>query len=503
MLKHLRACTLACAAAAAVGFTEIGAQPSTLAIVGATVVDGTGGSPIADGVVVASGSRITAVGPRGRVTVPSGAQVIDGKGKFVVPGLIDTNVHLSLYGGMNDRYETLVRYFDRQNDIVLEAAQIDLRYGITTVRDSYGMLVPLTAVRDRINSGQAVGPRILAAGNIVGWGGPYSISFSLTRTNALTLFQEQMNDAIAQGAGEEWMGMVPSELAKAVDAYLDKGPDFIKYGGTSHFAEPTFIGFSPEAQRVIVERAHARGKVAETHATSAEGLRLAIAAGIDLIQHPEVLDGRELPDDLVATIRDRKIICSMLVSTITGDAWQKHLKDRKQAEEKQAEADKKTPPREKTTLERHQREVDLGIPVEARRQNAIKLIRAGAVVTVGTDSYWAAASELSRTPKPDNQDHGNGTVAAIEGLVELGMSPAQAIVAATRNGAIASRGVEAFGTIEPGKEADLVVLDGDPLADIHNIRKVVAVLKGGTVVDRNTLPQRRVLSRAPATTSNQ
>ena len=74
---------------------------------------------------------------------------------------------------------------------------------------------------------------------------------------------------------------------------------------------------------------------------------------------------------------------------------------------------------------------------------------------------------------------------------------------AERQGAIASREVEAFGTIEPGKEADLVVLDGDPLADIHNIRKVVAVLKGGTVVDRNTLPQKRVLSRAPATTSNQ
>src|SRR2546421_10055806 len=115
--------------------------------------------------------------------------------------------------------------------------------------------------------------------------------------------------------------MTPTELAKGFDVYLDQGPDFIKYGGTSHFAEPTFIGFSLEAQKVIVERAHARGKAAETHATSAEGLRLAIAAGIDLIQHPELLDGRELPDDMVATIRDRRIICSVLASTITGDVW--------------------------------------------------------------------------------------------------------------------------------------------------------------------------------------
>src|SRR5439155_19335515 len=220
---------------------------------GAQVVDGKGGAVRADASIVASGSKIVAVGPRASVNIPAGARVVDGRGKWVVPGFVDTNVHLSLYGGMNDRYETLVRYSSQQNDIVLEAAQIDLRYGITTVRDSYGMLVPLTSVRDRINAGLAIGPRILAAGNIVGWGGPYSVSFSLTRTNALTLFQEQMNDAITQGVGEEWMGMMPSELAKAVDAYLDKGPDFMKYGGTSHFAEPTFIGFSPEAQRVIVE----------------------------------------------------------------------------------------------------------------------------------------------------------------------------------------------------------------------------------------------------------
>src|SRR4029079_10705127 len=108
-----------------------------------------------------------------------------------------------------------------------------LRHGAPPVRDSYGMLRPLVATRDRIAAGAAIGPRILAAGNIVGWSGPYSISFSRTRTQSLTLFQEQMNDEIAQGAGEELMEMTPDELAKAIDAYLDKGPDFLKYGGTT------------------------------------------------------------------------------------------------------------------------------------------------------------------------------------------------------------------------------------------------------------------------------
>jgi len=310
-----------------------------------------------------------------------------------------------------------------------------------------------------------------------------------------------MNDEIAQGGGEELMGMTPPELARAIDAYLDKGPDFLKYGGTSHFAEPTFIGFSPDAQRVIVERAHARGKFVETHSTSPEGLRLSIEAGIDGIQHPEIVDGAELSDDLARRIREKPIVCSMLVNTMTGEVWEKHLKDRAEAEKKQAEADKKVS-RPRTSFEDRQRANELGVGLEVRRRNAQKLIKAGALITVGTDNYWAAASELSRTPKPQNQDHGIGTIIGIEGLVELGMTPLQAIAAATRNGAIASRGLGEFGTIEAGKRADLLLLSADPLADIHNIRKIVRLIKDGKVIDRTTLPQKRVLSKAPGGASH-
>jgi imidazolonepropionase-like amidohydrolase len=501
MMTFHRTLSLFCLAAGvalcvAVPFAQ--PQGTATALVGGTVIDGNGGAPITDAVVVVTGSRITAVGPRTSVPIPADANQVDARGRWIVPGLIDTNVHLSLYGGQNDRYESLVRYQPRQNDIVLEAAQIDLSYGITTVRDSYGALLPLVQVRDSIVRGEKIGPRILAAGNILGWSGPYSFSFSRL-TGQLTLFQEQMNDYIAQGGGEELMAMTPDELGKAINAYIDKGPDFIKFGGTSHFSEPTFIGFSSEAQKVIVDEAHRRGRFAETHATSAEGLRLSIAAGIDGIQHPEVLDGRELPDDLAETIRERNIICSMLVSTMTGPAWQRHLKAKDENDKKRADAekDRRGLTHEKTTAERRKEDVDSGAGLEARRRNAQKLIRAGAIVTPGTDSYWAAAPELSRTAKPIDQDHGIGTILAIEGLVELGMTPAQAIVAATRNGAVASRGVNDFGTIEAGKLADLVVLSADPLADIHNLRKVAAVYKDGRAVDRARLPETRVLSIAP------
>jgi imidazolonepropionase-like amidohydrolase len=506
MRERMRRSTVwAALAAAALALTmsvpaaQAPADSMTTAIVGGTVIDGNGGPPIADAVVIISGTRIAAVGRRSSVSIPTGARQIDARGRWIVPGLIDTNVHLSLYGGQNDRYETLARYQPRQEDIVLEAAQIDLSYGITTVRDSYGALVPLTRVRDAIARGDKVGARILAAGNILGWSGPYSFSFSRVM-GQLTLFQEQMNDFIAQGGGEELMAMTPQELRNAINAYLDKGPDFLKFGGTSHFSEPTFIGFSADAQQVMVDEAHKRNRSAETHSTSVEGLRISIAAGIDGIQHPEVLDGRELPDDVVATIRDRGIICSMLASTIAGPAWKKHLKTKDETEKKRAEAEKESraPKRDKTTAERRKEAADIGADLEARRSNAQKLIRAGCRVTPGTDSYWAAAPEFTRTPKPPEQDHGTGTIMAIEGLVELGMTPSQAIVAATRNGAIAARGLKEFGTLEAGKIADLVVLTADPLADISNIRKIASVMKEGRVVDRDRLPMSRVLSVAPA-----
>ena len=472
--------------------------PPATAIVGGTLIDGNGGPAIADAVVVLSGSRIVSAGPRRSVPIPDGATQVDARGRWILPGFIDTNVHLSLYGGQNERYESLVRYQPRQREIVLEAAQIDLSYGVTTVRDSYGALVPLAEVREAINRGEKAGARILAAGNILGWSGPYSFSFSRV-TTPLTLFQEQMNDYIAQEAGEELMAMTPEELRRALNKYVDKGPDFIKYGATSHFAEPTFIGFSADAQKTIVEEARRRGRFVEIHATSVEGLRVALAAGIDGIQHPELLDGRELPDDIVAMLRDRGVVCSMLTSTITGPAWQRHLKSRDEAEKKRAEAERRGIPREKTSAERRKDAADLGAGLEARRKNAQKLIRGGCLVTPGTDSYWAAAPELTRTPKFEEQDHGIGTIMAIEGLVELGMTPSQAIVAATKNGAIASRRLDDFGTIEPGKIGDLVMLTADPLADIKNIRRVEMVFKEGRAVDRTRLPETRVLSVAPST----
>ena len=90
---------------------------------------------------------------------------------------------------------------------------------------------------------------------------------------------------------------------------------------------------------------------------------------------------------------------------------------------------------------------------------------------------------------------GTATLSAIEGLVELGMTPAQAIVSATKNGARASQGLKDFGTIESGKYADILLLDADPITDIHNIRKLSLVIKEGRVVDRDRLPEKPIWMR--------
>src|SRR5262245_6701670 len=124
MKQRLRIAVIAALAPCAGGLLEAAAPPErSLAFVGATLIDGNGGAPLEGAVVVVTGQRIAAVGPRGKVQPPKGAQIVDAAGKFLLPGFIDTNVHLSLYGVTTpERYETLVRYQPRQTEVVLEAS---------------------------------------------------------------------------------------------------------------------------------------------------------------------------------------------------------------------------------------------------------------------------------------------------------------------------------------------------------------------------------------------
>lgn len=479
--------TLVTALTAPAGFAQR-TDPGTIAITDVTVIDGTGAAPRRGVTVLVEDGRIASLDGSGDGVgdgagdVPANADRIDGRGKYLLPGFIDSNVHATIYGN-STRRETVVKYGDHNDRLALEFAQRQLKYGVTTVRDSYGALEPLLRVRDRIEAGDAIGARLLVAGNIVGWGGPFSLTFSLMPESDLTMFQATWNDHIAQGVGEELMDMGPEEIRVAINRYLDKGPDFIKYGGTSHFFRPSLITFSPRVQKVIVDETHRRGLIAETHATSPEALRLAVEAGVDLIQHPEILT-REYPDDLIDLIVERDVICALRSNTLTAAPWQRHLAAKERATKEQANAG---PPR--TAAERREREADLELGYEIERRNAEKLIARGCRVTIATDNYQGRAPEFRKAKKPEIHEAGIGSILAIEGLVELGMSEMDAIVAATHNGAIAAGMADRIGTIEVGKEADLVLLSADPLDDISNIRRLEAVIARGRRIDTATLPE--------------
>ncbi|MEX1182514.1 MAG: amidohydrolase family protein [Gemmatimonadota bacterium] len=451
---------------------------NAIAFVGGTIIDGRGGPPIAAGTLVVAGGEILAVGPAGTVAVPAGARVIDATGRYLMPGMVDTNVHTSIYG----TGATLDAYRDRLDLVVQEAAQLHLKHGVTTIRDSYGTLGPLLQVRDAIARGDVVGPRMMVAGNIVGWGGPCSVSYSLIRESDCDLGAQQFNDMITRGSDEDLMMLTAGELRVAFNEYLDLDPDHIRYGGSSHFT-PAFIGFSPDAQRVIVAESHRRGRAVETHSTTPEALRVSILAGIDIVQHPESMD-RDMPDALVSLIVERGVICALRTSPITGQPWRAFEASRQAAAAAQTGAAGRPPTRAELRLAALRTDP----PIAVRRRNAQKLIRAGCNIAVGSDNYLGAAPEFRTSPKPPLQDPGVGTLHAIEGLVELGMTPSQAIVAATRNGALAARASDRFGTLEPGRLADVLVLAADPLADISNLRTIVMVMKEGVIVDHDALP---------------
>ena len=468
---------------------------NAIVIQNVSIIDGTGSAIRPNASVFIEDGKIILIEYSAIVALPEDALVINGKGKYLLPGFIDSNVHASIYGN-SKRRETVVKYGERNDELVLEFAQRLLKYGITTARDSYGALVPLMEVRDRINSGDAVGSRLLVAGNIVGWGGPFSLTFSLMSESDLTLFQATWNDWIAQGVGEELMDMGPEEVRVAINSYLDKGPDFVKYGGTSHFLRPSLIGFSPRVQKVIVDETHKRGLIAETHSTSPEALRMSVEAGIDLIQHPEILS-RDYPDELLEMIVQRDVICALRSNTLTGKPWQQHLQDKKSVE---AELSTAAAPR--TTAERRQREERLNLGYEIQRRNAERLIQAGCRVTIATDSYQGQAPEFRMEPKPDIDEAGTGSILAIEGLVELGMTEMEALVAATRNGAMAAGMLETIGTIEVGKNADLLILRENPLDDISNIRSIERVFSRGKAVNSDALPEKAIFYLGPIVTAD-
>ncbi|MBI4165457.1 MAG: amidohydrolase family protein [Acidobacteria bacterium] len=456
------------------------ALAQTTAIVGGSVIDGTGAPPQPNAIILIDGKKIVAIGKQGAINVPAGAKVIDASGKYIIPGLIDTNIHLFLTPAIDQAW--LGKYEGRFEEIAAEAAQLALKSGLTTVFDSWGPLQPLLNARDGIRRGELVGSRLYVAGNIVGLSGPLGRDFQsgIQQATVSPAFAKRINKIWEENVGPDLLDKTPEEVRTEIRKYIGRGVDFIKFAESSHnlqAAKNNWLMFSPDAAKAIVEEGHKAGITVQTHTSNIESLRLAVLAGIDMAQHPAILGEREMPDSLVRLLVDRGVYCGVLSKTkkrieIEKEGWR--------------DTGGKGTSRSPEALDHWQ-------------GNIVKLIRAGARITLATDQgpddpkFSYSVSPRLREDEPTRM--GEGQFLWLESIVEKGMSPMDAIVAATRNGAAAYHHLSEFGTLEGGKYADLLVLDANPLENISNARKISLVMKEGAVIDRDRLPEKKILTQ--------
>ena len=400
------------------------------ALIGGTLIDGSGGEPLADStVLVGDDGRIVAAGPRAAVDMPDGTQHIDATGMTVMPGLIDCHDHLASF-----TYDLLSRWGmtePRSTRTVRIARVIEdtLQSGYTTIRDC-GWLE--AGFRVAVEEGLIDGPRLLVAAGPLGPTHSVQDRPTFSGHRRYSMPDPNIPYGVADGADE--IRAVVRENARV-------GSDLIKVFQTG-FGRATHLGtdacYDLDELKALVYESHAQGRRVACHAVGGPGLRTAVEAGVDSIEHGCYLD---LDHDLLRMMADKDIT---LVPTLT-------------------------------VFAHHSAEGNPVAQVEARefREHHIETvqqaIRYGVRVVAGTDAGgWF---------------HGNNSV-ELDMLVDAGMTPMQAIIAGTREAA-ACCGLEGdLGTLEAGKLADLIVVDGNPLSDITALQEresIRLVMKEGTV----------------------
>ncbi|MFQ5406906.1 MAG: amidohydrolase family protein [Anaerolineales bacterium] len=410
----------------------MGTSTLTTAIKAGRLLDGNGGPPLLDAVLLVDEGRITTVGPAAEVTLPPSATVVDASSMTVLPGLIDCHCHPSLY-----TIDMTARLYAPQTVVLFKTAQMlrrILHAGFTTVREA-GALNDVGFKR-AVDLGLLESPRMLIAIALDQTGGHFEEVYPW------------------QGVEIPFMGAtivdgVP-DVTKAARKALRGGADFIKIAATGGVVSPNdspeYTAFTPAELDAIVYEAHARDREVIAHAEGTQGIKNAVRAGVWDIQHASFLD--EEGADLMAA-RGTYLTPTLSVIEILNERG----------------AEIGLPPVALDKLarvrERHFRSFEMALA-------------AGLKITCGTDIISEA-------------DHGDNA-RELELMVAHGMTPMQAIVAATRTSAEACRVADSIGTLEAGKQADLLVVDGNPLDDIALLRdpaRIGLVMKGGeTILDK-------------------
>jgi imidazolonepropionase-like amidohydrolase len=420
------------AALADLGKSISGTHSDKFAIVGGTLIDGTGKTPVNDSAVLIENGKIVAVGPRAQVKVPQGTKVIDAKGKTILPGLWDMHAH-----------------FEQ-----VEWGPIYLAAGATTVRDCGNELEFITAVRDAVAAGHGLGPRILAAG-IVDGDSPYAIGVERVNNpeqskywvdryhsfgfQQMKIYSSVKRDNVAAVAAEAHrLGMtVTGHIPFGMTAYdgVNAGMDQINH--ITYVADIMTKPLPADAKRE--ERLRA---VADIDLKSPE-VRKAIEF---LKSHGTVLDPTLVVFESFTAGPDKPI-----------DSFEPGVA--------------KVAPELRTQLEEGGMPDQVLGPYRKAFAKDVAIVgalhRAGIPIVAGTDQTVP----------------GHSLYREMELYVEAGFTPMEAIQAATTVPARVMKVDNELGTVEAGKRADLILVDGNPLENIHNIRKVKTVITGGTVYD--------------------
>ncbi len=420
-----------CAAAALVATVAAAADaPKPLYVRVGLLIDGSGGPPRRDMAILVKGDRIEAIDTQKGLARPEGARDLDLSGRTVLPGFIDCHDHLTF---LVDR--PVLRTTADEAILGTVNALATLRAGFTTVRnvgDSDGTSV---ALRRAVDLGLIEGPRILTAREIITITGGHADSLNAFRPGL---------EIAGHGGIESGVCNSPDECRAAVRYQVKYGADLIKIAATggvlSSGDELGARQFSDDELRAIIGEAHALGRKVAAHAHGTAGIKAAVLAGIDSIEHGSILD-----DEAIKMMREHG---TYLVPTLmAGESVYTSAKNGRLPDYSIAK----------------------GLAVWPMMQQSFrKAHAAGVKIAFGTDS--------AVTPHGQNAHE-------FELMVQFGMTPMEAIVAATRSAADLLGRSKDLGTLEPGKYADLVAFEGDPTKDVVILKKPAAVVQGGRVID--------------------
>jgi imidazolonepropionase-like amidohydrolase len=422
-------------------------------IINSKLIDGTGSKPIKDAVIVIDGSKISEIG--GNVDIPEDAKIIDANGKTVIPGLIDAHTHLGspiLPPNSQDTLEqnTLSTIRSVNSPMIsmysLKNAQIDLMSGFTTLKELSWVWDPLgiqaIAVRNAVNMGFFIGPRIVVYPWVGMTGGHCDMRLWFCPSTPPNL--------ISTGGPIVWPTMATadggSEVLRRVRESMRLGGDGIKTSSDSYElwgGEKNVNNYSLDEMKILVEETHRHHKLVSMHASSNDGIIHAINSGADVIEHCT-----HPSDEAIKQIIKDDIITTATLADIQGP---------KPLQKIEYTFNKKNPSYDKNLI---------------RKDFFQKKYKSGVKMAMGTDICHEGSS------------HGLAARGIVM-LVEYGMSNLDAIVASTKIAAEACGLHNKIGTLETGKYADILVIDGDPLINIKvlmDASKINLIMKDGELL---------------------